>query len=246
MSRLTNRVAIVTGAGRGIGRAISERFGAEGAKVLLVDRHFPDAAGLCQSGMVLHEDDVVSDGAAARIVDLAIARFGGVDILVNNAGIVRHEPISQPDESGWNDSVLVNLTAPKRLCQAALAPIKRSGSGRVINIASVNAVRGAAGLAAYSASKAGIIGLTKVLAIEFGCHGITCNAILPGAILTDINREVMEQNAELRSRFENFTPFGRLGRPDEIAGAAAFLASDDASFVNGHCLAVDGGYLAQV
>ncbi len=244
--RLLDRVALITGAADGMGLAMCQRFRAEGAKVVAADidgERLAKAHGDADDRIHLVALDVASSGAAMQLVDAATTQFGALDIVANNAGIVRLEPID--GEDSWDRIMAVNLKAARDICRSALAPLKQSCFGRIINIASVNAVRGAAGLSSYSASKAGLIGLTNALAAEFGPFGITVNCILPGAIMTGINRPLLEKQPAYKTIFDNFSPLGRMGVPEEVAGAALFLASDDASFVSGHSLVVDGGYLTK-
>ena len=246
--RLDGRIALVTGAADGMGRAMVERFRAEGARVLAADISGEKLAQAFTPGEALRLEacDVTAPEAPQRLVGGAVAAFGGLDILVNNAGIVEYEPVETMRDDNWRRTLAVNLDAAFALSRAAIAPLRRSGRGRIINLASINAFRSAPGLAAYAAAKHGVAGLTKTLAVELGPDGITANYICPGAILTGMTRPLMEADPNLKSLFEGFGVLGRMGRPEDIAGAALFLASDDAAFITGHGLVVDGGFLAKV
>lgn len=247
-ARLAGKVALVTGAADGMGRAITQSFRREGAKVVAADLSRPrliDAHGEAEDVHVLGQD-VTEDGAAEALVKAALDRFGGLDIVVNNAGMVKYEETGVMSDATWNRTIDVNLSAVFRISRAAVEPLKARRGGRIINIASINAERSAPGLAAYAATKAGVGGLTKTLAVELGQYGITANYILPGAILTGMTRPLMEADAATRKLFEGFSVMGRIGQPEDIAAAAVFLASDEASFITGHGLAVDGGFLAKV
>jgi NAD(P)-dependent dehydrogenase (short-subunit alcohol dehydrogenase family) len=246
--RLEGRVALVTGAADGMGRAIVARFRLEGARVLAADLAGERLAEAHAPGgdLRLEVCDVTAAGAAARLVDGAVGAFGGLDILVNNAGVVEYEPIETMRDDNWRRTLGVNLDAAFALCRAAIPRLRASGHGRIINLASINAFRSAPGLGAYAAAKHGVAGLTKTLAVELGPDRITANYICPGAILTGMTRPLMEADPSLKSLFESFGVLGRMGQPEDIAGAALFLASDDAAFITGHGLVVDGGFLAKV
>ena len=246
--RLAGRVAVVTGAADGMGRAIATAFIREGARVLVADL---DAARLAAAhpdspALVRVACDVTAPNAPERLIGGAVAAFGGLDILVNNAGIVDYQPVEAMSDANWDRTLGVNLTAAFRLCRAAIPYLKASAAGRIVNLASINAVRSAPGLAAYAAAKHGVAGLTKTLAVELGPHGVTANHILPGAILTGMTRPLMEADPALKALFEGLGVLGRMGQPEDIAAAAVFLASDEAAFITGHGLAVDGGFLAKV
>jgi 3-oxoacyl-[acyl-carrier protein] reductase len=246
--RLGGRVALITGAADGMGRAMVDRFRAEGARVLAADidgAKLAAAHDACDA-LRLEACDVTAPDAADRLVGGAVAAFGGLDILVNNAGIVDYEPVAAMRDDNWRRTLAVNLDATFALSRAAIPHLRASGRGRIINLASINAFRSAPGLGAYAAAKHGVAGLTKTLAVELGPDRITANYICPGAILTGMTRPLMEADPGLKSLFESFGVLGRMGTPDDIAGAALFLASDDAAFITGHGLVVDGGFLAKV
>lgn len=246
--RLAGRVAVVTGAADGMGRAIAAAFVREGARVVAADvagdRLF--AAHPVDERLHLVTSDVTAADAPQRLIGGAIEAFGALDILVNNAGVVDYEPVETMSDANWSRTIAVSLTAAFTLSRAAIPHLRRSKAGRIINLASINAFRSAPGLAAYAAAKHAVAGLTKTLAVELGADGITANYICPGAILTGMTRPLMEADPAMRGLFESFGVLGRMGQPEDIANAATFLASDEASFITGHGLVVDGGFLAKV
>jgi 3-oxoacyl-[acyl-carrier protein] reductase len=246
--RLEGRVAVVTGAADGMGRAITDMFLREGAKVLAADRAGDKlaAAHAAHERLRLVTADVTAADAPEQLVGGAVDAFGSLDILVNNAGVVDYEPAETMTDANWHRTIAVSLTAAFTLSRAAIPHLRSSGSGRIINIASINAFRSAPGLAAYAAAKHGVAGLTKTLAVELGPDKITANYICPGAILTGMTRPLMEADPSIKGLFESFGVLGRMGQPEDIANAALFLASDEASFITGHGLVVDGGFLAKV
>lgn len=242
--RLENKVAIVTGAASGIGAATAQLFAAEGARVLVVDLQ---ETGLHDNhGATPHIDclamDITHAQAPDTIIGEAINRFGQLDILMNNAGIGSNAPGEDMAPEVWQKTLDVNLTASFRLCQAAIPHLKNAPAGRIINVASVMAQHTDYGLSAYSASKAGVTGYTRTLALELGKFGITANCILPGAIHTGMTAAGFANN-EIANIWAKKSPLRRLGQPIDIARGALFLASDDGGFVTGHDLNVDGGML---
>ena len=244
MGRLEGRRAIVTGAASGIGRASAELFAKEGARVLVVD--LPGSAlDLKATGVACLRMDITREEAPATIVDRVVAEFGGLDILFNNAGIGASAPVSEMTDEAWDRVQAVNLKAAFRLCRAAIPHLIASPAGRIINTASVMAEGTDFGLAAYCASKAGVVGLTRTLALELGRKGVTANAIMPGAIVTGMTRRNFEDK-EIAKVWERKAALRRLGQPIDIARAALFLASDDAGFVTGQAIAVDGGLTLRV
>ena len=240
--RLEGRTAIVTGAASGIGRASAQLFAAEGARVLAVD--LPDTvlgnANDGSYGISGFETDITDADAPGRIVGAAVEAFGRLDILFNNAGVSRRALVGEQTEEEWNLTLSVNLTAHFRLATAAVPHLKDSPAGRIINTASVMARMTDYGLAAYSASKAGIAGMTRALALDLGKFGITANYIEPGAIRTGMTKAAFDDD-EIAAIWAKKAALRRLGEPVDIARAALFLASDDADFVSGHGLTVDGG-----
>jgi 3-oxoacyl-[acyl-carrier protein] reductase len=245
---LQGKVAIVTGAARGIGRAIALRFAQEGAKVVVTD--IRDEQGLetvrlieeAGSQAVFVHTDVTNASQAQEMVDAAIEKFGAVDILVNNAGITRDTLLMRMSEEDWDAVLSVNLKSAYNCSKAVLRSMMKKRSGCIINITSVVGLAGQAGQTNYSASKAGLIGFTKSLAKEVGSRGITVNAVAPGFVSTEMTG-VLPQ--EMVDKAIEATPLGRLGKPEDVADAVAFLASGRASFITGHVLSVDGGLVMQ-
>jgi len=239
--RLNKRVAIVTGAASGIGRATAELFAAEGARVLAVDL---SPFTLEANGIETLAQDVAMPDAGIRIVKAALNAFGQLDIIMNNAGVAFGAPLETFPDDYWDKTMAVNVTAQFKLVRAAVPHLKESKAGRVINVASIMAESSNYGLAAYSASKAAVAGLTRNLALELGGYGITANYILPGAILTGMAPDIGEGKAN--EVWAKKAALKRIGQPLDIARGALFLASDDGGFVTGHGLNVDGGMLMRV
>ena len=245
MIDLTGKIAIVTGGSRGIGRAIVLRLASQGADVAFSYRGNAAAAqdtaaaveALGRRALAVQGD--VSDPVAAEgVVAAALAAFGRVDILVNNAGITRDDLIMRMSLDAWREVLETNLFGAFYTIKAVTRPMLKARSGRIINITSVSGQAGQTGQANYSAAKAGLIGLTKATARELASRGITSNAVAPGFVLTELTQDLPEAlMTELLAR----TPLGRLGTTDEIAAAVAFLASDEAAFITGQVLAIDGG-----
>ncbi|HEU0221693.1 MAG TPA: glucose 1-dehydrogenase [Paracoccaceae bacterium] len=240
------RVALVTGAAQGIGLAIAERLHAEGAAVALLDlgdRAAEAAAGLGERAMALGADLTALDPAgAARLVAEVAGRFGAPDILVNNAGVIHLAPFLDFPMEEFDRVMAVNLRAPLILGQAVARGMIAAGkSGAIVNLSSVAAEVANPKAAAYCASKAAIGQLTKVMAIELIGHGIRVNAVAPGTIMTPMANEAVAGSEEVRRTVLSRTPIGRLGEPDEIARVVSFLAGDDASYVIGQTVFVDGG-----
>ncbi|MEP7131927.1 MAG: SDR family NAD(P)-dependent oxidoreductase [Acidobacteriota bacterium] len=251
--RLVDKVAFVTGASRGIGEAISRRFGAEGARVALAARNLGDceriAAEIRHSGAdaVAIECDVTLGLSISNAIAEVTARWGRIDILVNNAGLGGPTPLDDPDDSRWNSILATNVTAVFRVTREA-APFLPQG-GRIINLSSVVGRFGVAGLSAYSASKHAVIGLTRTLALELAPRQITVNALCPGWVESEMAREGFRQIGRMRGESveegrdaaARMAPLGRVLDPAEVAGMAAYLASDDAKSVTGQAIVIDGG-----
>ncbi|MFP5305043.1 MAG: SDR family NAD(P)-dependent oxidoreductase [Gammaproteobacteria bacterium] len=242
MKRLQRRRAIVTGAARGIGLAIAERFVDEGAAVLMCDI---DAAALTAAAQRLQQPqcvvDVASSADIARMVDRAVEQLGGVDILVNNAGVTHKAELLELQEADFDRVLAINLKSAFLATQAVARLMIPGRSGAIVNLASINAVLSIADQIPYSVSKAALKQLTNVTAQALAPHGIRVNAIGPGTIETPMARAGID-SAGLSAVLAR-TPLGRLGQPQEIAAIAAFLASDDASYITGQTIYADGGRL---
>ncbi len=244
---LEGRVALVTGAARGIGRAITEELAERGADVILADLMLESAQStateVAQSTgrqTMAVEVNVASLESAKAMIDKALERFGKVDILVNNAGITRDDLIMRMGEEDFEAVINVNLKGAWNCSKAIIRPMMKQRYGRIVNISSVSGLAGQAGQTNYSASKAGLIGFTKALAREVASRQITVNAVAPGFVPTALTVDLPE---ELKSYMLNLTPLGRMGEPEEIAYAVAFFASDEASYITGQVLSVDGGMM---
>ncbi len=242
---LSNRVAIVTGSGRGIGRAIALKLAASGATVVINDIGEATYVNSVveeikamnrQSQAILADISLASD--VAKLVETTIATYGRVDILVNNAGITRDQLLLRMSEEDWDRVINVNLKGVFLCTKAVLRHMSKQRWGRIINISSIVGIIGNAGQANYAAAKAGIIGFTRTIAKEAASRGITVNAIAPGFIDTGMTQQLKETwKEELQQRI----PLGYLGTPDDVAAAAAFLASEEARYITGQVLNVDGG-----
>ncbi|MEM6672893.1 MAG: 3-oxoacyl-[acyl-carrier-protein] reductase [Planctomycetota bacterium] len=241
---LAGRCALVTGASRGIGRAIAEALAAEGARVACVASRIENAepaAAACAAlteGAKAYGVDVSDHASVAELVKEVGAEFGGIDVLVNNAGITRDQLLLRMGEDDFDRVIDVNLKGTWNFIKAATRPLMKSKGGRIINIASVVGVTGNAGQANYAASKAGVIGLTKSAAKELAGRGVTVNAVAPGFIATDMTADIPENE---RSKLTGAIPLGRMGSADEIAAAALFLAGPSGAYITGQTLVVDGG-----
>ena len=239
MGRLSGKGAIVTGAASGIGRASAELFAAEGAAVLAVDRSAPSLE-FSQPSITPFEADVAADDAPARIVGAALAAFGRLDVLYNNAGIGASVLAQEMSDEAWDRIQSVDLRAVFRLTREAIPHLIASPAGRIISTASVMAEHTDYGLSAYCAAKAGVVGLTRTLALELGKHGVTANAILPGAIRTGMTAQNFA-DPKIADIWARKSVLRRLGEPIDVARLALFLASDDSAFVTGQAIAADGG-----
>ena len=243
--KLENQVAIVTGAGRGIGHAIALRLAREGARVASVSRTAENAKKTADEINALRADaakpyalDVADHAATQKIAAQILEDFGRVDILVNNAGVTRDALSMRMSVEDWDTVINTNLKGAFNFSQAVMRSMVKQRSGRIINISSVSGLIGNAGQANYAASKAGLIGLTKTLARALASRGITVNVVAPGFIVTDMTSALSE---EVKQSIMAKIPLAKLGQPDDIAAAVAFLASSEANYITGQVLTVDGG-----
>jgi NAD(P)-dependent dehydrogenase (short-subunit alcohol dehydrogenase family) len=244
--RFTNKIVMVTGAAHGIGRAIALRFGSEGAQVVVND---VDAAGaeatvqaiITQGGLAVPGVADVSDkGQVDHLFDTVLERFGTIDVLVNNAGIINAERhFLEADEAWWDRVLAINLKSVFLCSYRAAHVMARRHQGVIISMSSGGATHSHRGMAAYDASKGGIEALTRAMALDLAPYGIRVNALVPGSI------DSQGMNPEIKRERGVTIPLGRVGEPEDMAGPAAFLASEDASYITGHIIAVDGGLLSQ-
>lgn len=242
---LKDRIAIVTGGAQGIGYAIVDILAQRGANILIADVSIDKAEATAKEisvktgqKVIAKSVNVTESAGVKAMVDATMEQFGKVDILVNNAGITRDNLIMRMSEEDWDAVLDINLKGTFNCSQAVIRPMMKQRYGRIINISSVSGVVGQAGQANYSSSKAGLLGLTKALAKEVGSRNITVNAVAPGFIETRLTLNLPQ---EIRDMSVKMTPLGRFGTPEDIANAVAFLASDEASFITGATLQVDGG-----
>ena len=249
MFELTNKVVVVTGSSRGIGAGIAKVLAAQGAKVIVNYRSSPAeanevAAAIKAAGgeATVIQADVGSSDEAQRLIKESIDTYGQIDILVNNAGTTRDKLIMTMKDEDWDEVLQTNLSSVYYCSKAVIRPMMKKRNGRIINITSVVGLAGQAGQTNYAASKAGIIGFTKSLAKEVGSRNITVNAVAPGFIPTALTNVLPEEHS--KSIIEN-TPLGRMGTLEDVALAVLFLASDEAAFITGQVLTVDGGLVMQ-
>ena len=253
------RSAIVTGSSSGIGREIAQRLARDGHRLILADvRREPLTGGVPTDVLIAGEGgeseflliDVSRSEDCERVVAPAAAQAGGLDVLVNNAAIAgaHSKPLAETEDEDWDRIFAVNLRGPFMLCRAAIRqmmrqPLRGEVRGRIVNITSQHGMVGAPGHSAYAISKGGLVQMTRQIAVEYGTAGIICNAVAPGKIVTGAVGDLSE-NEETAAYVHSRTPFARLGLPGDVAGAVAFLASEEASYISGINLLVDGGWMA--
>jgi NAD(P)-dependent dehydrogenase (short-subunit alcohol dehydrogenase family) len=242
MGRLDERVVLVTGAASGLGLACAQRFAAEGATVVGADVQDPGD----WPGARFERLDVTDEAGVADLVTSIVRDRGRLDAVANSAGIAGGGPAHLVSLEDWERVLRVNLTGTFLVCKHAVVPMMEQGAGSIVNFASIEGIEGTEGGSSYNASKGAVVIFTKNMAIDYGRRGVRVNCICPGFIDTPLFRSVMDSPgmATVRERYREEHKLGRFGRPEEIAGAALFLVSDDASFVTGHALVVDGGFTA--
>ncbi len=247
---LAGKVAFVTGGGTGIGGAVALRLAARGVHVAIAGRRLEPLEDLAQaSGAFAVQCDVGDDEAVDAAVLAVAERFGGIDIVVNNAGVAGRGGVEELDEEGWNAMIAINLTGPARVSRAAVPHLRRRGGGAIVNVASVGALTGAKQSVAYSTTKAGLLGLTRSMAVDLGPHGIRVNTLCPGWVDTPMGSRATAAAGRIHDVDDDLSkdvlvrnnPIRRMAHPDEIASCVEFLVCDASSFVTGTVLVADGG-----
>ena len=245
--RFSDKVAVVTGGGKGIGKAIAVRLAQEGAKVVVVDKDQDTLASTVEDikkeggQAIAVAADVTLSEEVDRMAQTTIQQFGKIDILINNVGLFTYEPFLDTSEETWDRLHSINLKSTLLCCQAALKNMTKNGYGKIVNVSSDAARMGVAAQASYSAAKAGVTGLTRALAMEMARYKINVNCVCPGPVETDLMAEVGGTIPEIRQKLEKAVPFRRFAQPEEIAAPVCFLASDDAGYITGQALGVNGG-----
>jgi NAD(P)-dependent dehydrogenase (short-subunit alcohol dehydrogenase family) len=243
MERFQNQVVVITGAGRGIGYALAERFSAEGGRVVIAEKNAELGAEAAKKlGAAFESLDVSSAEQVKRVVDTVAEKFGRIDVWINNAGIAHKGLAVDLEPADWDADIGVMLSGPFYCAHYAAKVMIAQKSGSIVNVASVNGLFAQKARAPYSSAKAGLVMLTKVLASELAEHGIRVNAVAPGVVMTDLVREGIEQGMVTEQAYLSRIPMGRLGELNEVVEAVTFLAGDEASFVTGEVLRVDGGW----
>ena len=252
MDGIHGAVAVVTGGSTGIGRAAALKFAEEGASVVVADVNVEEGEETVElieetgGEAVFVETDVSEEADVGRMVDTAVETFGGLDFAFNNAGIEGETaPTSEQPMSNWNNVIDVNLKGVFNCMQAEIPVMLEHGGGAIVNTASIAGELGFRGLAPYVASKHAVVGLTKTAALEYSTEGVRVNAILPGVIDTPMVQRSAQADQEMMEQVQRATPMGRLGAPEEIGDAAVWLCSEEASFMTGESMVIDGGYVTQ-
>lgn len=246
---LTDKVAVVTGGGRGIGRGITDKLLAAGARVLVAQRQPLDEELEANSRVAWTEADLTKREAPEAIARAVEVRLGGADVLVNNAGFMFEQSLDEMTEDDWDRMMIVNMRAPVFLAKALLPQMRRRGGGSIINIGSIEGIGANPWHAAYCGSKAGVHGFTRAMAVDLGRDGIRCNAVAPGWINSSLSNDYVQAQPnpqQIHQELLRLHPVGRTGAPEDIGATVVFLASDEAAFITGQVIVVDGGRTAKL